>query len=140
MTYATKQDLIDRAGEAEIFQVADREGPTSEDQVISAALEDADRKIDAYLAVRYSVPLSSVPTIVLGWAVSIARYTLHRDGAPDHVVRDYRDALAELKDASAGRLAVPDAAGVSPQVSSQGGTISEGSEPMFTRDRLEGWL
>jgi phage gp36-like protein len=140
-SYANLQDLIERAGETEILEIADRDGDQVADpDVVSAALAEADRKINGYLAVRYLVPLSTIPDTVVGWAVVIARYVLHRDGAPDHVVRDYRDALAELKDAAAGRLALPDVAGIEPDQSSDGATVAEGSEAQFTRDKLEGWV
>ena len=141
MSYASLQDLIERAGETEVLQVADRDGDGAADpDVVEAALFTADERINAYLAVRYRVPLGSIPPIVLGWAVSIARYTLHRDGQPEWVVRDYKDAIAELKDAAAGRIAVPDAEGLTPAPSSGGAISSESPEPAFTRDRLEGWL
>ncbi len=141
MSYASQQDLVERAGEAEINEVADRDGNGAPDpDVIEAALFTADERINSYLAVRYRTPLALPAPVVIGWAVSIARYFLHRDGAPDHVVRDYRDAIAELKEAAGGRLAVPDAEGLSPTPSSSGSTSATGTPPAFTRDNLEGWL
>ena len=132
--------MIERAGEEEILQVADRDNDGIADpDVIAAALETADRRIEFYLA-RYRLPLTSVPPIVVGWAVSIARYVLHRQGPPDYVVRDYKDANAELEKVAAGRLTVPDAEGNTPPPSSVGGVTAEGSEPQFTRDKLEGFL
>lgn len=141
MTYATLSDLVERAGETEILEIADRDDDgTADPDVISAALETADERINGYLAVRFRLPLTTVAPIVRGWAVSIARYHLHRDGPPDWVVRDYKDAIAELKEAAAGRLNVPGADGNSPAPSSSGATVSDGPEPAFTRDKLEGWL
>lgn len=143
MTYAVLQDLIDRYGEEELMQLTDRatrpEAAIGQDPVIRA-LEDADRRINGYLGVRYAMPLSTVPPIVVGWACVLARYFLHKDGAPDNVVRDYRDAVAELKDAAAGRLSVPDLDGLQPAQSSQGGILSEGSGGVFDKDNLGGWL
>lgn len=141
MTYASQQDLIERAGLTEITEVADRDGNGVPDpDVIEAALFTADERINSYLAVRYRTPLARVAPVVIGWAVSIARYFLHRDGAPDHVVRDYRDTIAELKEAAAGRLAVPDAEGLSPIASSSGATSVDGTPPAFTKENMEGWL
>lgn len=141
MTYATLADLIARAGEDEILQVADRDGDGVADaSVISRALSDADDIVDARLAARYQVPLTSTPAIVNGWAVSIARYFLHRDGAPEHVVRDYTTALNDLKDAAAGKFPVPDAAGIAPAESTSGSVTAYGSAPVFSKDRLEGFL
>ena len=141
MTYATLSDLVARAGEEEILQVADRDDDgVADDDVITKALTDADNIINARLAARYQVPLSTTPDIVNSWAVSIARYFLHRDGAPDHVVRDYNNALADLKDASAGKFPVPDATGVAPSEGSSGSVRVYGDCPAFSRDKLEGFL
>ncbi len=108
MSYATLADLIERAGDAEILQVADRDGDDVADTpVIEAALTHADNIVNGYLATRFTIPLTATPPIVVTWAVAIARYHLHRDGAPDYVVRDYNNAVAALKDAARGIIAVP---------------------------------
>ncbi|SOC41566.1 phage gp36-like protein [Rhizobium subbaraonis] len=141
MPYATLDDLIERAGQDEILQVADRDQDDLADPaVIEAALAHADNTVNGYLAVRYAMPLSAVPPIVVTWAVSIARYHLHREGAPDYVVRDYKDALAALKDAARGLVAIPGADGVAPQQSAAGAVSVTGPEPVFSKDKLGGWL
>jgi phage gp36-like protein len=141
MPYATLDDLIARAGEAEILQVADRDDDGAADpDVVAGALDTADERINAWLAVRYAMPLSAVPPIVKGWAVSIARYVLHRDGAPDHVVKDYDDAVKELQSAAAGKLSLPGVDGVAPAPASGGGITSSCPDAVFTRKNLEGWL
>lgn len=141
MSYGALSDLIERAGELEILQVADRDDDGIADPtVVAAALDAAGQTIDAYLGIRYALPLASVPAIVLKWSVSIARYHLHRDGAPDQVVRDYKDALTELRDAGAGRLAIPDLSGAEPPKNGTGGAIGASSPPVFTDQSLEGYL
>ena len=141
MPYCTLVDLIDRAGEAEILQVADRDmDGVADTAVIDAAIGAAGDQIDAYLAGRFALPLDPAPAIVGTWAVSIARYLLHRDGAPDHVVRDQRDALSALRDAASGRLSLPSAAGVAPAPVSTGGIGVATDEPAFTTARLGGFL
>ena len=142
MAYCSLTDLIARAGADEILQVADRDHDgVADTAVITAAVDQAGTVIDAYLSSRYQLPLVSVPALVIGWAVSIARYHLHRDGAPDYVVRDYRDALAALKDAQAGRLSLPDAAGPSATVATiAGGLGVGGDQPVFSPGALAGWL
>lgn len=140
MPYAALEDLLERAGEAEMRQIADRDRDGTVDaDVIQAALEDADNLIDGYVAVRYATPLASVPPIVLTWAVSIARYVLHRNGQPEHVVRDYKDAIAALKDVSAGRLALPVPAGAAEPAAQQGGVISAHPPQVFTPKKMRGW-
>ncbi|WP_319496319.1 DUF1320 domain-containing protein [uncultured Cohaesibacter sp.] len=139
--YATEQDLIDLASEEEILMIADRDGDgTVDPDVISAALAYADNTINGYLAVRYRLPLNEVPELVRSWAASIARYRLHRDGAPEHVVRDWKSAVSDLKEVARGNIDLSIADGSQPTTSSNGTVSIEGSEPVFTKEKLGGWL
>jgi phage gp36-like protein len=140
MSYATLTDLIERAGDAEVRQIADRDRDMMIDQdVVDAALVHADNLVNGYLAVKYDVPLAAVPDLVRTWAVSIARYILHRNGAPEHVSQDYKDAVAALKDVAAGRIALPVAAGAEPLASAGGEVMASHPDEVFTADRLRGW-
>lgn len=141
MAYATLVDLIARAGGLEISQVADRDDDgTADPDVIAAALDAADERINAWLGGRYRIPLTTVPAIVRSWAVSIARYHLHRDGAPDHVVKDYDDAVKELQAAAAGKIGLPGVDGLTPAAPSGSGITSSCPEAVFTADNMEGFL
>ncbi|WP_102226870.1 gp436 family protein [Acidimangrovimonas sediminis] len=140
MSYATLDDLVERAGDTEIRQIADRDRDgTPDPDVIAAALSDADNMVDGYVGAKYALPLTSVPAIVITWAVSIARYTLHRNGAPDHVTADYKDAIAALKDVSRGLIALPVAAGESAPSAVSGEVLSVSPDEVFTPQRLRGW-
>lgn len=140
MTYATLDDLIERAGDVEIRQIADRDRDgTPDPEVIAAALDDADNLINGYVAVKYATPLPSVPDIVRTWAVSIARYILHRNGAPDHVGADYKDALAALKDVARGQIALPVAAGETAPVDQADKVMAYHPALIFTPQKLRGW-
>jgi phage gp36-like protein len=142
VSYASLADLNELAGQEEILQVADRDNDGEADaDVIAAALAHADNMINGYLAVRYAIPLTAVPDLVRTWAVAIARYRLHRDGPPDHVVRDYNTAIAALKDVGRGQIDLPiDPADGSLANASSGGIAVTGPEPVFSQDKLEGWL
>lgn len=140
MSYATLTDLIERAGEVEIRQIADRNRDgTADPDVIAAALSDADNVINGYVGAKYTLPLPSVPDIVRTWAVSIARYILHRNGAPEHISNDYKDAIAALKDVSRGLIALPVAAGETAPSSMTGQVMAAHPAPVFTPERLKGW-
>lgn len=140
MSYATLDDLIARAGVEEILDVADRDGDgTPDPDVVLAALAAADEAVNTYLAGRYVLPLSSVPSPVRTWAVAIARYRLHLHAPPDYVVRDYKDALSELRLAASGTIALVGAAGVVP-ATAPGGIDADGVGPVFDRCGLRGWL
>ncbi len=142
MPYASLPDLIERAGEDEILQVADRDNDgTADPDVIEAALVHADNLANGYVAVRYALPLTLVPDLLRTWCVSIARYYLHRDGAPDYVVRDYKDATAALKDLARGVIDLPIGGDDPAPAPSETGRVSvSGPDPVFTAENLKGWL
>lgn len=139
MTYASADDLVERAGEVELVQVADRDDDgTPDPEVIAAALVHADNIANGYIATRYALPLAGTYDLLRTWAVSIARYFLHRDGAPDHVRDDYKDAIAGLKDIAKGVVLLPGADGASPAAAA--GTHSAVIPPeTFTPANLVGW-
>lgn len=140
MAYATLQDLIERAGDAEIKQIADRDRDgTPDPDVVASALEDASTMIDGYVGAKYDLPLPSVPPSLRPWAVSIARYLLHRNGAPEHVRQDYDDVIAALKDVSKGIIALPAPTGETEPTSSSGTVIAGGPDQVFTPSKLRGW-
>ena len=142
MTYATLNDLITRAGLDEIRQVADRDRDgTPDPAVIEGALTHADNTVNGYVRARYAFPFVDVPDLVRTWAVSIARHFLHRNGPPDHVVADYKDALAALKDVSAGRIGLPVATAegaVEPQAAT-GTVLASHPAEVFSATKLRGW-
>ncbi|GAB1477764.1 DUF1320 domain-containing protein [Paracoccaceae bacterium] len=140
MSYATLEDLIARAGADEIRQVADRDRDGVPDpEVVAAALAEADNVIDGYVAAKYALPLAAVPPQVNTWAVSISRYRLHRNGAPDHVEQDYKDAIAALKDVGRGLIALPVAAGAVAPAPSGNTVMASHPSQVFTTERLRGW-
>jgi len=140
MPYALLADLTERAGEAEIRQIADHDrNGTADPLVIAAALADTDNKIDGYVSTRNVLPLASVPELVRTWAVSIARYILHRNGAPEHVAQDCKDAIQALKDLAAGRINLPAAAGLTAPAAQSGQVLASHPPRVFTPGRLQGW-
>ena len=140
MTYATLDDLINRAGLVEIRQVADRNGDGDPDSVVvAAALTTADRLIDGYVGTRYSLPMAEVPSLVNTWAVSIARYHLHAAGAPDYVAQDFKDAVAALKDVARGLIVLPLASGSTSAANGGGGVLAAHPDTIFTAERLRGY-
>ena len=140
MTYATLPDLIKRAGQQEILQIADRDRDgTPDPDVIEAAIRDGMNTVNGYVAAKYAVPLPSVPDLVRTWTVSIARYVLHRNTPPDHVRTDYEDAIKALKDVAAGRLVLPVADGQEAPASVAGKIMAAHPPQVFTPEKLRGW-
>jgi phage gp36-like protein len=105
MTYATQIHMETRFGLNELVLLTDASGSGFADAAqIAAQLAAADEVIDGYVATRYALPLAPVPGVIVSMACDIARYKLHRDGAPDKVKDAYVEALARLKDIQAGKF------------------------------------
>lgn len=114
MTYAAKQDLIDRYGEGELTRLTDttNKPPSAiDDTMVEQALDDADGIINGYLkSAGLSVPLVPAPSVLIAKAAILARYFLHRDKSTEKVRTDYEDAISWLKDVANGRVALGDVA------------------------------
>lgn len=142
MTYAVKQDLIDRFGETELKQLTDRTNrpPTTvDDIVVGRALDDATAMIDGYIAKKVALPLASVPAILVKVAADLARYFLHGKAADKDspVTLAYNQAVAWLKDVSKGLVALDDG-GETPAPAGGGSVKANPSSRIFRRGTLRG--
>lgn len=139
MSYATQADMVTRFGYSELVLLTDENGGGIIDAaVVTAALLAADELIDGYAGARYALPLSPVPGAVLAMACDIARYKLHRDGAPDKVNAAYMEALARLKDIQAGKFILQSAgvAAVSAPSPADAGPAFTVPDRVFSADSL----
>ncbi|WP_336933190.1 DUF1320 domain-containing protein [Acinetobacter bereziniae] len=90
--YATEEDLIKRFGnEVETLKSMLPEG------AIEEALQDATEEIDSYVAVKYSLPLPSIPSTLQRIACNIARYRLYFQQPTDEVENRYKAEIDFLK-------------------------------------------
>ena len=139
MPYATQANLVDRFGETELVQLTDRATPpagTIDATVVTRALTDADNKINSYLAARYTLPFASVPEILLQLACDIARYYLYEDRVTEIVQKRYDNAIAQLRDISAGKASLGlDAEGDVAAPAAGGGPVASGGDRVFTRGK-----
>ena len=109
MGYCTQQNLIDRFGEAEITQLADRDRDGEIDSaVIDGAIGDATAEIDGRLSAVLVLPAVAPDELVFR-ACDIARFRLYDDRATEAVRKRYYDAVAWLKDVAAGKVVIPGA-------------------------------
>lgn len=139
MTYASLDDLLARAGEAEILDTADRDRDGIADpEVIAAALTHADNMANGYISAKYG-PLPVVPDLVRTWCTSIARYLLWSNGAPESVRQDYDDAISALKDVARGTIALPVPAGQAAPELMTGRVMDAHPDQVFTPSKLRGW-
>lgn len=137
--YCTPQDLVDRYGEDELFQLAPGAG-RPDDARVQRACDDAGDLVDGYLRPRLTLPLSSVPRILVRLSAAIARYDLHLGGdrQPTDQVKAERDqAIAFLRDVAAGKADLglgPD--GTDPAEDAGGITVQAGEARGVTADEL----
>ena len=107
MTYATRQDLIDRFGAAELDDLS----PIDDDRTPSV-LADADAEIDAMLAAAYDLPLVGTYPVLTAIACDIARLRLYDDAVPaEAVLARATRSRARLKEIVEGVGALVDADG-----------------------------
>lgn len=144
MPYIDQAGLVQRFGVAEIDELigADPNATPTPDpgdvERLARACEDATNVIDGYLAVRYSLPLASVPALVVAWAADIARHELWDERSPDEVRRRYDQAIEQLRDLAAGKLALPpDVNGTTPAAPIAFGSYS--ADRVFTAETLAGF-
>lgn len=113
MPYATQAQLVERYGEDALLVVADRDldGVIDAD-IIEKALNDATAEIDTWLAAKYSLPLPTVPDVLVRLCADITLYRLaaEADQATDERRKRYEDAVQLLKAISRGdaSLGMPD--------------------------------
>jgi phage gp36-like protein len=128
--YCTPQDLEDRYGEAELFQLAPGGGGRPDPARVPRACDDAGDLVDGFLRVRHTLPLSAVPRLLVRLSAAIARHDLHLGGdrQPTDQVKAERDhAIAFLKDVAAGKADLGlDAGGAEPAEDAGGITIQAG--------------
>jgi phage gp36-like protein len=125
-----------------LIDLTDRSQPATgsiDTDVVDRALADTDSMIDGYLAVRYQLPLSSVPSLVTDLAQAIAIYKMHRRTAADKIREDYLDAIKTLDKISKGSIRL-DIAGVEPASSGSGGVQASETDRPLTNDSLKGLI
>lgn len=106
MPYVTQEQMVERFGAEELAHLTDRANDQDgeiDSAVLASAIADAEAEINAYIGVRYALPLPSVPADVTRIACDITRYRLYDEGTPDTVRRRYEDAVRLLKELAAGR-------------------------------------
>lgn len=140
MTYATKQDLIDRVGAEALVQLTDRSGAGDiDDEVIARALADADADINGYLAARATLPLAApYPPLLVRLACTLAHYYLYVQPT-EAVVTRYKAAVRTLEGLADGTVSLGlDGAGAG-EVASDSGVTVVSEARVFTRETLKGF-
>jgi phage gp36-like protein len=141
MAYCTQEDLLKLIPELELAQITAETGDLPDTDVVTEGIALADAEIDAYLAVRYQVPLSPAPPRVKALSADLALYHLYsrRSVAPETRRQRYEDAVAFLKLVGAGKAEIVGATGA--EVVSGPNEVTEiaSSTRTFSRDTLRDW-
>ncbi|OTG70074.1 phage protein Gp36 family protein [Acinetobacter sp. A1-4-2] len=98
--YATRNDLEARFGEGELQQL---EIMQTVGNSIEEALQDASEEIDSYIAVKYVLPLPSIPSTLKRIACNIARYRLYFQQPTEEVENRYKAEIDFLKRVADGK-------------------------------------
>ena len=108
MAYCTENDLLSMIPAKELAELTAETGDTPDSLVVADAIERAEAEIDAYLGVRYTLPLSPIPDQVKGLSVDISLYHLYsrRSVAPTVRRQKYEAAVSFLKQGAAGEAVV----------------------------------
>jgi phage gp36-like protein len=119
MSYATLSDIQQAVPADVLVELTDDAGAGAvDDTVVDAALERASSEIDAYVGVRYAVPLETAHPLVKKLCTDLSVYYLYlRVGkVSDALQRTYDNAVRLLRDISKGIVSLgaepePDAPG-----------------------------
>ncbi|ENW23341.1 phage gp36-like protein [Acinetobacter lwoffii] len=98
--YATEADLVARFG---IHEMENLEVMQSTSDAVESALQDAAEEIDSYIAVRYELPLPSIPSTLKRVACNIARYRLYFQRPTEEIENRYKAEIDFLKRVADGK-------------------------------------
>ncbi len=105
MAYCTTNDLLARFDTDELLRLTDRANSGSiDEQVVSAAIDDASNLIDGYLGGRYTLPLSVVPSVLTKICADIARFNMYDHSVPETVEKNNKAAMDFLKSVGKGEV------------------------------------
>ncbi len=142
MPYTSQDLLVARYGTALLVSLTDRATvPTGQIDatVVAQALADTDALIDGYLAVRYQLPLTTVPAVIADTAGAIAIWKLHIFEPDPKIAADYKGAIQLLAAIAAGTVRIP-VAGIDPTgTGTSGAQVTDRARP-FTADNLKGFI
>lgn len=140
--YATAAQLDTHYSAAEVLIAADRDGDGAADAgVIAAALTKATEEIDSYLGVRYTLPLVSVPGILVSACCEVAMYrmSINSPAMTEEKRQRYEDVIKWLQSVAKGLATLGVSEALDP--SDDTATVTTTSEVrLFTRSSLAGLI
>ena len=98
--YASREDLVARFG---VHEIENLEAMQTMSNAIENALQDAAEEIDSYVAVKYELPLPSIPSTLKRVVCNIARYRLYFQQPTEEVDNRYKADIDFLKRVADGK-------------------------------------
>jgi phage gp36-like protein len=140
MAYCTEDDLLKMIPQADLADLTVESGEVPDSLIIAEALAKAAAEIDAYLGVKYVVPLASPPDQVKALAVDLALYHLYsrRNMVPPVCQQRYEAAVAFLKQVARGEVVITGPGGEAPTQAKEV-TDADSAFRVFSRRTLEDW-
>lgn len=140
MAYINTQDMVKAFGTEEMIALTNLDDPNAteiNETVLQKAIDDASFSVDGYLAVRYSVPITPTPPVLIRITCDFARGILDQNNPREEVVRRWDMALAYLKDLARGLAVLPIPQAETPPQTDSPQYHNPGR--VFTRDSLSGY-
>jgi phage gp36-like protein len=140
MAYCSEDDLVKMIPQSELAELTAESGEVPDSLIIVDAIDKAGGEIDAYLGVKYVVPLATPPAQVKALAVDLAIYHLYsrRSVVPAVRQQKYEAAVDFLKQVAAGQLVIVGPQGELP-TAAKGVTDATSAIRAFTRDTQADW-
>lgn len=109
--FATLEAMRKKFGERELVELTDIEKPYT-DQInldrLESAMQQANSRIEGYIAARYTLPLQTVPPFLEAIACDMARYYAHTGAMAENspIKTRYEDAIETLKEIKKGAMQI----------------------------------
>lgn len=150
MSYATLTDIYARYSHDDLHQLTDRKIDNSfslpleeltlaRNKKLQIALDDATATIDGYIDGRATLPLKTVPTVLVRAACVLARFSLEEGKATDKATKDQEDIIRLLEKVSSGDVSL----GLSAEAERPTGgdvAIIQSAGSVWSRDRSKGFI
>jgi phage gp36-like protein len=140
MAYCSADDLLKMIPQADLADLTVESGEVPDSLIIAEAINKSTAEIDAYLGVKYVVPLSSPPDQVKALAVDLAIYHLYsrRSIVPPVWQQRYEAAMTFLKQVATGEVVIVGPGGEAPTLAKEV-TDASSAVRVFSRCTQRDW-
>jgi phage gp36-like protein len=140
MAYCSADDLLKMIPQVDLADLTVESGEVPDSLIIAEAISVSAAEIDAYLGVKYVVPLSSPPDQVKALAVDLTIYHLYsrRSIVPPVWQQRYEAAMTFLKQVATGEVVIVGSGGEAPTLAKEVTDVSSATR-VFSRSTQRDW-